>query len=58
MGKVYHREIDWRSGRVGTGQGAYQKALETARNLLSEGLAPQIVARCTNLPLETVKELM
>ena len=41
----------------GLAQGAYEKALETARNLLSEGLAPQMVARCTNLHLETVEQL-
>ena len=41
----------------GLERGAYQKALETARNLLSEGLTPQMVARCTDLPLETVLEL-
>ena len=42
---------------IGLERGAYQKALETARNLLSEGLIPQMVARCTALPLETVLEL-
>ena len=42
---------------AGLEQGAYQKALETARSFLSEGLDPQMVARCTNLPLETVLEL-
>ena len=42
---------------VGLQRGAYEKALETARNLLSEGLNPQMVARCTSLPLETVQEL-
>ena len=41
----------------GLAQGAYEKALETAKNLLSEGLAPQMVARCTDLPLERVLEL-
>jgi len=41
----------------GLAQGAYEKALETARNLLSEELAPQMVARCTDLPLETVLKL-
>ena len=41
----------------GLERGAYQKALETAKAFLSEGLAPQMVARCTNLPLETVQEL-
>ena len=38
-------------------QGAYETKLETARNMLTEGLTPQMVARCTGLPLETVLEL-
>ena len=42
---------------IGLERGAYENKLETARNLLTEGLAPQLVARCTNLPLETVMEL-
>ena len=42
---------------TGREEGAYQNKLETARSLLSEGLAPQMVARCTTLPLETVLEL-
>ena len=42
---------------TGREEGAYQTKLETAQNLLSEGLAPQMVARCTNLPLEMVREL-
>ena len=42
---------------VGREEGAYQTKLETAKNLLSEGLAPVMVARCTDLPLETVLEL-
>ena len=41
----------------GIERGAYQKALETARSMLCEGLAPQMVARCTNLPLDVVQEL-
>ena len=42
---------------IGLERGAYQNKLETARSLLSEGLDPQMVARCTSLPLETVLEL-
>ena len=42
---------------TGREEGAYQNKLETARNLLSEGLAPAMVARCTDLPLETVLNL-
>ena len=51
------RQHDLDCIRRGREQGAYQKALETARNFLSEGLAPQMVARCTDLPLETVQQL-
>ena len=46
-----------RGRATGREEGAYQTKLETARNLLSEGLAPQMVARCTDLPLETVLKL-
>ena len=41
----------------GREQGAYQNKMETAKAFLSEGLAPQMVARCTNLPLDVVQEL-
>ena len=43
---------------IGLEQGAYQKALETAKSFLSEGLTPQVVARCTGLPIERVMELV
>ena len=42
----------------GLERGALQTKLETAKNLLAEGLAPQVVARCTNLPLEEIKGLL
>ena len=41
----------------GLEQGAYQNKLKTAKAFLSEGLAPQMVARCTNLPLDVVQAL-
>ena len=41
----------------GLERGAYQTKLETAKSFLAEGLHPEIVARCTGLPLETVMEL-
>ena len=41
----------------GLERGAYQTKLETAKSFLAEGLTPQVVARCTGLPLETVMEL-
>ena len=39
-------------------RGAYEKSLETAKNLLNEGIDSQIVARCTNLPLEVVQSFL
>ncbi|MBO5731780.1 MAG: hypothetical protein J6R67_11315 [Treponema sp.] len=42
---------------IGLERGAYQQALETAKNLLAEGIVPQMVARCTNLPLDEVLSL-
>ena len=42
---------------IGLERGAYQTKLETAKAFLSEGLAPQMVARCTNLPLDVVQAL-
>ena len=42
----------------GIERGAHQTKLETAKNLLAEGLAPQVVARCTNLPLDVIQGLL
>ena len=42
----------------GLKQGAHQNKLETARNLLAEGLPPEIIARCTGLPMETIHQLV
>ena len=43
---------------LGREEGAYQKALETARNLLEDGFSPEIIAKYTYLPIETIQELM
>ena len=42
---------------TGREEGAYQTKLETAKSFLAEGLTPQVVARCTGLPIERVMEL-
>ncbi|GHS96883.1 hypothetical protein AGMMS50276_15990 [Synergistales bacterium] len=39
-------------------EGAYEKALEVARNFLADGVAPGVVAKNTGLPLESVTALM
>ncbi|MBE6349879.1 MAG: hypothetical protein E7062_03895 [Spirochaetaceae bacterium] len=41
----------------GISQGAEQKALETARNMLSDGILAEIISKYTGLPLETVEKL-
>ncbi|MCR5319051.1 MAG: hypothetical protein K6E22_12565 [Treponema sp.] len=38
-------------------QGMHKKAIETARNLLAEGISPEMIAKCCSLSLEEVKEL-
>lgn len=42
----------------GREEGAYERALETAKKFLAYGDSPEKVALCTNLPLETVLELV
>ena len=42
---------------TGREEGAYQTRLETARAFLAYGDAPEKVALCTGLPVETVREL-
>ena len=34
-----------------------EKAIETAKNFLENGIAPDLIAKCTGLPLEQVLEL-
>ena len=41
----------------GLERGAYQNKLETARSFLAYGDAPEKVALCTGLPIETVMGL-
>ena len=43
---------------TGREEGAYQKALETARNLLAMGLVPEQVAQGTGLSLEVIQKLI
>ena len=43
---------------IGLERGAYEKALETARNLLSMGLEPEQVAQGTGLSLEVILQLI
>ncbi|MBO4629836.1 MAG: hypothetical protein J5687_07810 [Treponema sp.] len=38
-------------------EGAHNKAVENAKNLLKEGDSPEKVSRCIGLPLEEIKKL-
>ena len=41
----------------GWADGKQEKATEDAENFLRENIAPEIIARCTGLPLEKVLEI-
>ena len=42
---------------IGLERGAYQNKLETAKTMISIGLPEEQIQLCTNLPVETVREL-
>ena len=42
---------------LGITQGAYQKAVETARNLLSKNIPQIVIAECTGLSIEEIEKL-
>ena len=42
----------------GREEGAYKKALETAKTMISIGLPEEQIQLCTNLPLETIRDLI
>ena len=47
-----------REGRAeGIAEGEHKAKLETARNLLAEGITQDIIAKCTGIPLEEVQKL-
>ena len=43
---------------TGREEGAYQTKLETARTMISIGLPEEQIQLCTNLPLETIRDLI
>ena len=48
------RAYDYEDGKAA---GMKEKAVETARNFLKEGISAEIISRCTGLSLEEVKNL-
>ncbi|MBQ8561885.1 MAG: hypothetical protein IJ441_09910, partial [Spirochaetaceae bacterium] len=43
---------------TGREEGAYQTKLETAKTMISIGLPEEQIQLCTNLPLETIRDLI
>ena len=43
---------------IGLERGAYETKLETARTMISIGLPEEQIQLCTNLPLETIRDLI
>ena len=43
--------------KEGIAEGEHKKAVEDARNFLAEGISPEIIAKCTGLPIEEVQKL-
>ena len=41
----------------GISQGSQQKAIETAKNMLKEGLSVEQISRCTSLTMEIIDKL-
>ena len=47
-----------RGRATGREEGAYQTRLETAKTMISIGLPEEQIQLCTNLPLETIRDLI
>ena len=47
-----------RGRATGREEGAYQNKLETAKTMISIGLPEEQIQLCTNLPLETIRDLI
>ena len=51
------QDAERRGFKAGLEQGVEQSKIETAKNLLTNAISLEIIAKCTGLPLEKVKEL-
>ena len=54
---LHDRDIKKQAYKEGLEEGALQTKLETARNMLADGISVDSVSKYSGLPLETVKEL-
>ena len=42
---------------IGLEKGAYQKAIETAKNMIAIGMSTENIAQCTGLPMDEVQQI-
>ena len=54
---LHDRDNFRRGKKEGIIEGAHEKAIETAKNMLKNNISLEIIADCTGLPLQTVEEL-
>ena len=55
--KVQRREAFRLGKEEGISEGAEQKAIETAKKLLLENIAPEIISRATGLSLDEIEKI-
>ncbi len=55
--KGYTKEKEKAALNEGISKGEKKKALETARNLIKEGLPVELIARAINLPISEINEI-
>ena len=54
---LHDRDNFRRGKKEGIIEGAHEKAIATAKNMLKNNISLEIIADCTGLPLQTVEEL-
>ena len=54
---IHDQDIYFKAKNEGIAQGAYEKAIETAKNLLAMNLSIENIAKATGLDINTIKEL-
>ena len=54
---IHDQDIYFKAKNEGITQGAYEKAIETAKNLLAMNLSIENIAKATGLDINTIKEL-
>ena len=54
---IHDQDIYFKAKNEGIAQGAYEKAIETAKNMLKNNISLEIIVECTGLTVQTIKNL-